>query len=49
MKILTVTAARVGSSDIFIESFNASSEAEACPWEDLIQAQWGGSQGEGLL
>ncbi len=45
MKTLSVTAARVGSSDIFIESFNASSKAVHRPW-DLIQTQWGGDHKE---
>lgn len=34
---------------IFMECFNASSKAAACPWDGLIHTQWEESQGKGLL
>lgn len=34
---------------IFMECFNASSKAAACPWDGLIRTQWEESQGKGLL
>lgn len=41
MKTFVVSAARVGTSDIFIEFFDTSSKAKVCPREGLIQTQWG--------